>query len=466
MTGRSAVLAPTVIAVAAIVTAGSGTAPRFVWNVSRSVPTGLYRVRPARDLAVTTLVVAYPPEPLATWLADGRYLPRGVPLLKPVLALKGQTVCRVGAVIMVDGHERGAAREQDHSGRPLPVWQGCRVIGNDEVFLMNPDEPASLDGRYFGAIPLAAIAGRAEPLWTSAEDQSWGFAAPPTPVNSLDRAHSDAPPQVKDTARIALYVRDYRGEHMDLTTLVTACALTIDPKIMHALIWHQSGGEPWAFSVSGQRQPQVLRNMEDAVAVARSTQPDDVVIRIGLAGLPGTPRSVTVTMFTPCSNIASAARQIAQFAELCRTSARSKGDPIHCAVAAWHGSWERPDNGFADAVRATVANNDAPDFEMPAGTGIETADIGSLRQSAVRDTAPAPPPSPTPDDYERARQSPLFPVMSRPSDRSPSDHRASDRSAAGEQKSDALSVRLTATQPHSDGLFVPRSAQQSALGSQ
>ena len=51
---------------------------------------------------------------------------------------------------------------------------------------------------------------------------------------------------------------------MDLTTLITACALTVDPKIMHALIWHQSGGEPWAFSVSGQRQPQVLRNIEDA----------------------------------------------------------------------------------------------------------------------------------------------------------------------------------------------------------
>jgi type IV secretory pathway protease TraF len=124
-------------------------------------------VRPARDLTVATLVVAYPPEPLATWLAEGRYLPRGVPLLKPVLALEGQTVCRAGPVISIDGREWGAAREQDHNGRPLPVWQGCRVIGAGEIFLMNSDEPASLDGRYFGPIPLAAIVGRAEPLWTS-----------------------------------------------------------------------------------------------------------------------------------------------------------------------------------------------------------------------------------------------------------------------------------------------------------
>jgi hypothetical protein len=242
---------------------------------------------------------------------------------------------------------------------------------------------------------------------------------------------------------------------MDLTTLITACALTVDPKIMHALIWHQSGGEPWAFSVSGQRQPQVLRNIEDAIGAARGIQPESIAIRVGLAGVPGTPRTVTATTFTPCSNIASAARQIAQFAELCGTSNRSKDDPIHCAIAAYHGSWERPDYGFADAVRTIVVKGDAPDFEMP-------ADTGSSRQSAPRDPAPAPPPPPTPDDDERARGSPLFPVMSRPSDRSPSDHPASYGPAASEQKSDALTVQLTVTQSHADGLFVLRSAQRSS----
>jgi type IV secretory pathway protease TraF len=29
---------------------------------------------------------------------------------------------------------------------------------------MNPDEPTSLDSRYFGPIPIATIVGRAEPL--------------------------------------------------------------------------------------------------------------------------------------------------------------------------------------------------------------------------------------------------------------------------------------------------------------
>jgi hypothetical protein len=55
---------------------------------------------------------------------------------------------------------------------------------------MNPDEPALLDGRYFGPIPSATIAGLAEPLWTSAEDQSCGFDASPMPVSSPGRPRS------------------------------------------------------------------------------------------------------------------------------------------------------------------------------------------------------------------------------------------------------------------------------------
>ena len=49
---------------------------------------------------------------------------------------------------------------------------------------------------------------------------------------------------------------------MDLVTLVTACALAVDPKLMHALVWHQSGGEPWAISVQGEPQPARLSEHE------------------------------------------------------------------------------------------------------------------------------------------------------------------------------------------------------------
>jgi conjugative transfer signal peptidase TraF len=141
-------------------------APRLLWNGSASVPIGLYSLESFDQLAVTNLVVALPPNSLAAFLAERGYVPLGVPLIKRILALRGQSVCRNELVVSVDGIGMGMALARDRQGRPMPVWQGCRAIAQDEVFLMNWDEPASFDGRYFGPIPFRAIIGRAKPLWT------------------------------------------------------------------------------------------------------------------------------------------------------------------------------------------------------------------------------------------------------------------------------------------------------------
>lgn len=171
MNPRILTLIVTVAAVALeIKTMGAKPVPALVWNASESVPIGLYEVQPAGRLIVTELVVAFPPDPLAAFLAQRRYLPRGVPLIKRILALPGQTVCRKGLTVSVDGIDMGQARERDHLGRPLPIWQGCQIVAKGDVFLMNWDEPASLDSRYFGPIPAASIFGRAEPLWTYEDD--------------------------------------------------------------------------------------------------------------------------------------------------------------------------------------------------------------------------------------------------------------------------------------------------------
>ena len=125
------------------------------------MPIGLYAIH-----AVGALRAIKPPEPLASFLADRGYLPHSVPLMKHVAALAGQSVCRNGLTVSVDSVTVGEARERDSRSRPLPSWQGCRVIAVDEVFLMNARSADSLDGRYFGPLPAASIVGRAAPLWT------------------------------------------------------------------------------------------------------------------------------------------------------------------------------------------------------------------------------------------------------------------------------------------------------------
>jgi conjugative transfer signal peptidase TraF len=163
------------IAIASIAVLGIGSpallhpAPRLIWNASASVPIGLYAVHPAGTLQVGELVIVTPPDTLAAFLDERHYLPKGVPLLKRILALAGQAVCRSGRTITVDDDVMGEAFDRDHLGRPLPVWQGCHRVADGEVFLMNRRPEDSLDGRYFGVLPATTIVGRAEPLWTLTE---------------------------------------------------------------------------------------------------------------------------------------------------------------------------------------------------------------------------------------------------------------------------------------------------------
>ena len=170
MNGRFSTLAAMLGGIAVLVaTVVAEPVPLYVWNASESVPLGLYRLRPADKLFVTELVAVQPPEPLATFLDLNGYLPVGIPMLKRVLALPGQTICREGSIISVDTIAMGEARERDSRGRPLPVWHGCRVVGEDELFLMNWQSKDSLDGRYFGLIAASAVIGRAFPVWTEEE---------------------------------------------------------------------------------------------------------------------------------------------------------------------------------------------------------------------------------------------------------------------------------------------------------
>jgi len=169
--GRDATLVVMALGIAAAAVPRSDGPPWLVWNASASAPIGLYAVATITEVQASDLVVVRPPEPLARFLADGGYLPLGLPLLKHVTALAGQSVCRIGLTITVDDLAVGEARERDSRGRSLPTWRGCRVIGQGEVFLMNRESALSLDGRYFGSLPAASIVGRAIPLWTEHPDK-------------------------------------------------------------------------------------------------------------------------------------------------------------------------------------------------------------------------------------------------------------------------------------------------------
>lgn len=178
---RRTVLIAGTVASAALLSAALPVSRVLVWNATASVPTGLYHIRGTASLQVGERVAIDPPPHLRRFLAARGYLPDGVPLLKEIAALPGDTVCRQGRSITINGEAAGSAHVQDSRGRPLPGWSGCTVIAADELFVMNRRAPDSFDGRYFGPLPRARVIGRASPVWTDeAADGVHAWFARPT----------------------------------------------------------------------------------------------------------------------------------------------------------------------------------------------------------------------------------------------------------------------------------------------
>lgn len=244
---------------------------------------------------------------------------------------------------------------------------------------------------------------------------------------------------------------------MDLVTLVTACALSADPRLMHALVWHQSGGEPWALSVPGEALPRVYPNMRDAISEAHTLSANGNV-RVGLAGLSSEPARVNAAMFLPCRNVALAARQIERLASRCKAEARFKDNSTYCAIAAYRGSWSVPDSEFADAVIASVANSDAPNFDMPKDTGMEFLDIAS--DAPARPEAVLPEPAKPLDDHERGWSSALFPAKELRSVAPPNSMLGDDHRAKEVQSGRTPDATAMASKPPFGGLFVATSRER------
>ena len=138
---------------------------RLVWNVSASVPLGIYRIEPDVLPRAGELAAVRPSPTLARLMAERRYVEQGALLVKPVAAISGARVCRQRDVVTIDGRWVAAALDHDRFGRDLPRWSGCRHLGAKEYFLLAPTVRTSFDSRYFGPVAGAVVLGRATPFW-------------------------------------------------------------------------------------------------------------------------------------------------------------------------------------------------------------------------------------------------------------------------------------------------------------
>jgi conjugative transfer signal peptidase TraF len=185
MKSRTILFAASIVA-ATLATLTVPVSRTAVWNMTASVPTGLYLIRGKQSIHVGERVAVDPPPALRRLLAERGYLPVGIPLLKRVAAVSGQRVCRFAHGVTIDGKLVGVARSFDRRGRPLPAWSGCYRLATGDLFVMNPEAPDSFDGRYFGVLKTHDVIGRATPIWTdeTGDGNHIWFAMPALPEPS------------------------------------------------------------------------------------------------------------------------------------------------------------------------------------------------------------------------------------------------------------------------------------------
>jgi type IV secretory pathway protease TraF len=156
---------------AAVTLAGLADLQPFKVNGTPSLPRGLYvrTFEPIRrgaivwfplPAAMRSYVAAFPGA--AAWFetpANG--------LLKPVVGLGGDIICRgADGVFSLNGRALGRV-PAGPDGRTLPAWQGCRRLAEGELAVFSDRIPDSLDSRLYG--PVAAAYARVyRPLWTEA----------------------------------------------------------------------------------------------------------------------------------------------------------------------------------------------------------------------------------------------------------------------------------------------------------
>jgi conjugative transfer signal peptidase TraF len=134
-------------------------------NLTASMPRGIYWLRPSAPLARGTAVCLEVPRSIRGLVAERRYLPPNLHLLKRVVALPGDSVCTDNHRYVVDDQILSVIASRDRAGRPLTPFSYCAIVRPGVAFVAAAGD-SSLDSRYFGPVSLDDLTP-AVPLWTS-----------------------------------------------------------------------------------------------------------------------------------------------------------------------------------------------------------------------------------------------------------------------------------------------------------
>ena len=141
-------------------------------NTSPSLPVGLYRATSDQAANLVEFCPANSFGALALergYRSAGSCRDGGAPLLKPVIASRGDVVeiSRTGIAVNGWAIPNTAPMSADFKGRRLAPWPSGRyAVASGEIWVASSFNARSFDSRYFGPVPVAAIHDHVRPLIT------------------------------------------------------------------------------------------------------------------------------------------------------------------------------------------------------------------------------------------------------------------------------------------------------------
>lgn len=158
----------------------------FRFNLTPSLPPGIYRISSAPALRGAIVNVCLPPE-MAEFARERGYLGPGScgsgvrPLGKLVLATGGDVVVLHPEGIRVNGTliPRSATLRRDGRGRDMPHYPwGEHHLRSGQLWLFSPYRANAYDSRYFGPIPSERVVSVLKPVWTWTAFSPWNAGEP------------------------------------------------------------------------------------------------------------------------------------------------------------------------------------------------------------------------------------------------------------------------------------------------
>lgn len=138
--------------------------PLWIWNTTNSLPKGIYRIESGYEMGD---IIAFDiPVSILPLVRERGWIPDYDRLLKRVVAIEGDEVCFRDKAVFINREYAGERSTVDSKNRPMPQLSGCHVLTKEQVWVMLKDQSLSLDSRYFGAVDVATVYGKATPVFT------------------------------------------------------------------------------------------------------------------------------------------------------------------------------------------------------------------------------------------------------------------------------------------------------------